>query len=59
MKLNIRRLEFLTVVCVPQIDTGGVLMGNNVPLVFISGAHTAKLCPARISNGLLSFDVLS
>ena len=57
MKLNITLLEFLTaynsVVWVPQIETGGVLMANNVPLVFICGAHRAQLRAARISSGLL------
>ena len=50
MKLNIRLLEFLTaynsVVWVPlPIETGDVLMANNVPQLHLRAA--------RISNGLL------
>ena len=58
MKLNVRLLELLaastnSVVWVPRMETGGVSMARNVPLVFIYGTHTAQLHTARISNVLL------
>ena len=48
MKLNVRLLELLaastnSVVWVPRMETGGVSMARNVPLVFIYGTHTAQL----------------